>query len=69
MCSIFLILGLWTRLALMPLIITMLVAVFIVHGADPFAKKELGLMYLIGYISIFIAGAGKYSIDRKIQGR
>ena len=68
-CSVFVILGLWTRLALMPLIITMLTAVLLVHGYDPFAKKELGLLFLIGYISLFLTGAGRYSIDSKIQGK
>ena len=67
-CSILLLLGLWTRMVLMPLIITMVVAVFIFHSGDPFAKKELGLLYLIGYITLFLSGPGKYSVDRKIQG-
>ncbi|SMF30482.1 DoxX family protein [Pseudobacteriovorax antillogorgiicola] len=68
-CSILLVLGLWTRLSLAPLIFTMLIAVFVVHSGDPFAKKELGLMYMIGYIALFIAGPGKHSVDWKIQGR
>lgn len=72
-CSIFLLLGLGTRLAVLPLIITMLVAVFIVHAADGFDKKELGLHYLLVYIFILVAGAGKYSVDhiisKKLNGR
>ena len=67
-CSILLILGLATRLAVIPLIITMLVAVFIAHGGDDFGKKELGLHYLVVYLFIFIAGPGKYSIDHLIGG-
>ena len=35
-CSIFLLAGFATRLATIPLIITMLVAVLVVHAADPF---------------------------------
>lgn len=62
-CSIFLILGLATRLAVIPLIITMLVAVLVAHGADPFEKKELALHYLTAYFFILVIGAGKYSID------
>lgn len=68
-CSLFLILGLWTRYTLVPLIVTMFVAVFVVHSGDPWSKKELGLIYLMGYISLFVAGAGKYSLDNKLKGR
>jgi putative oxidoreductase len=63
-CSVFIILGLGTRAASIPLIITMLVAAFIVHADDPFARKEMALLYLFGYIMLLILGSGKYSIDR-----
>lgn len=66
-CSILLILGLGTRLALIPLIITMLVAVFIAHGADGFDKKEMGLHFLVVYLFILISGPGKYSVDNAIS--
>lgn len=62
-CSAALIIGLFHRLALIPMIITMLVAFFIVHGADPFAVKELALVYLIVFILLLFAGSGKYSVD------
>jgi len=62
-CSILLIVGFKTRLAVIPLIITMLVAVFIANGDKPFGRKELGLMYLIPYFVIMLTGAGKYSLD------
>ena len=64
-CSILLITGTAIRFASIPLIITMAVAFFIVHGADPFAKKELALMYLLGYLSILIGGAGAYALTLK----
>ena len=63
LCSLFLIFGLATHWVLIPLIITMLVAVFGAHGADPFGKKEKGLLYLIPYVTIFLSGAGRYSLD------
>jgi len=67
LCSILLLLGLGTRLALIPLIITMLVAVFVVHAPDGFDKKEMGLHFLIVYLFILVAGPGKYSIDHAIS--
>jgi putative oxidoreductase len=43
--------------------ITMLVAVFHVHIADPFVKQEMGLHYLLTYTALFIMGSGRYSLD------
>lgn len=62
-CSLLILVGLGTRLAAIPLIITMLVAVFLVHGADPFAKQELGLLYLLPYTVLLLTGSGRYSLD------
>ncbi|WP_010516649.1 DoxX family protein [Croceivirga radicis] len=62
---IFIILGFKTRFATIPVIITMLVAVFIVHGADPFGKKELPFLYAIVFIVIALVGPGKFGIDKK----
>ncbi|MBT32269.1 MAG: DoxX family protein [Thalassobius sp.] len=66
-CSVLLILGLFTRLALIPLIITMAVAFFLIHGSDDYKVKELAFIYLCMYLSIFFSGAGKISIDQMIN--
>lgn len=63
LCSILILTGFSTRLATIPLIITMAVAVFIVHAADPFSGKELAAHYLLGYVILLFAGAGRYSVD------
>lgn len=68
-CAALLVLGLFTRWAAIPLIITMLVAAFMVHGADPFGKKELALIYLLGYTCIALVGPGKFSLDYLIKNR
>lgn len=65
--SIFLILGLFTRLALIPLIFGMGVAVFVIHGADPMQVKELAVIYMVIYIGLIISGPGKFSIDRLLS--
>ena len=66
-CSVLLIIGLGTRWASIPLIITMLVAVLLVHGSDPFANQEPGLLYLFLYLPLLILGSGKYSVDQVIN--
>ncbi len=65
-CGILVVLGLFTRAALVPLIITMMVAVFIIHADDPFSKQEFGLLFLIPYITLFLTGPGKLSVDSKL---
>ena len=68
-CSIILILGLFTRISLGFLIFTMIIAGFVVHGSDPFGKKELSLIYLSVYLLLMAYGAGKFSVDYMIEKR
>lgn len=67
-CGIGIITGFLFRLALIPPIILLSVAFFVVHGGSP-AEGELAVLYLITFIALFIAGPGKYSIDRYIGGK
>lgn len=67
-CSILLVLGLVSRYALVPLIIMMSVAAFIVHGDDPFGTQEKSALYLLCFVVLLIAGPGKYSLDKKLFG-
>ncbi|MDR2918766.1 MAG: DoxX family protein [Tannerella sp.] len=62
-CSIGFIFGAFYRLALIPMIFTMIVAFFIIHGGDPFGSKELPFVYMIVFIIMYITGPGKYSLD------
>ena len=68
-CSLLLILGLFTRLACIPLAFTMLIACLVVHSADPWKAKELATVYLTVYVALAFIGAGKYSLDYKFWGR
>lgn len=43
--------------------ITMLIAFFVVHSSDLYATKELSLVYFFFYLTIFILGSGKFSLD------
>ena len=65
-CSMAFIVGFLYRLAMIPMIFTMIVAFFIVHANDVFAVKELAFIYLIVFIIMYIAGPGKFSIDHII---
>ena len=67
LCALALMLGLFTRAAAIPPLITMLVAAFIVHGDDPFQKKEFALLYAIPFLALILTGAGTYSVDSKLK--
>jgi putative oxidoreductase len=62
-CSIFLMMGLFTRLTVIPLIINMTVVIFKAHNGDIFGDGEHGSLFLIGYLVILMCGPGKASVD------
>ena len=63
-CAVFIILGLFTRLACIPLIINMSVALFVAHHGDFFGKGELAGLFLACFAAILFAGPGRVSLDR-----
>jgi len=66
-CSIFLIAGAFVRLSSIPLIITMIIATWVINGGKDFIFQEKSFIYLIAYISLMISGAGRFSIDYLIK--
>ena len=74
-CGILIAVGAFTRLALTQLVVTMAVAAFIVHSADPlFAapgtpSKEFALVYLWGFLTLMFTGPGRFSVDHFIVKR
>jgi len=67
-CSIFLMVGLMTRIVLIPMALAMAVAFFDIHdGMMP--EGELSLIFMIVFIILFMTGPGKYSIDWLIDRR
>ncbi|WKV11222.1 DoxX family protein [Marivirga harenae] len=66
-CSILVVLGLYTRLASVPVLFTMLIAALVVHSGDPFGKQELGLLYAAVFSVTALNGGGNYSLDKIIR--
>lgn len=62
---ILVIIGYKTKWAAIPTMITMGVAGFVVHANDAFGTKEKAFLYFIAFLVIFLAGAGKFSVDGK----
>ena len=63
-----LLLGLLTRWASVGLLAVMAYAIFKVHGADPYLKKELAIGYAAALSALLTLGAGPMSVDRLLLG-
>lgn len=62
-CSVFLIMGLFTRVVVSVLLIEMIVVVFKAHNGHIFTDGEHGALYMAGYLAILLVGPGKASLD------
>jgi putative oxidoreductase len=66
-CGLLLALGLVTRFAALVLIVTMGVAFLLVHKASlkmgP-GSGELAYVYLAGFVTLFVTGPGRFSLDQ-----
>ena len=64
LCPLTIMAGLLTRISAALLTITMLVAALIQLAPEPFATKELALMYAGVFAILAITGAGRFSLDQ-----
>ena len=74
-CSLLLILGLFTRLSLIPLLICMSYIIVSVMQFSVFNPGDNGIeinsafVYFIIYLGLFFTGPGNYSLDYKISNK
>jgi len=64
-CPVFIIIGFMTRAALLPIMMTTAIGFFVVHINDPWAIKDVPLMYLMTSTLLFVLGPGSISLDGK----
>ena len=62
-CSLFIIIGLFTRFAVIPLIITMGVALYKAHNMDILGDGETAMLYVSAYLVLLFVGPGRVSVD------
>lgn len=67
-CSLLLILGLFTRLATIPLLVTIFVILY-VHHWEFGGEHEIVAGFLGIFLAILLMGPGKYSLDARISKR
>lgn len=66
-CALLVMVGLFTRAAVIPLIITMATAFFTVHLNDPFGQQEKVILFGFAFIALFLMGPGRISLDHHLQ--
>ena len=66
-CAILIVLGLFTRFACIPLIISCTYAVSQAHNWQVFVEGEKITLYLIAFLTILFTGPGKISADNMIS--
>lgn len=66
-CSLLIIAGLYTRAAALVLVINMSVAFLFVHLTQSFDRMEMALLYLVIFLTVFLLGPGKHSLDAKMK--
>ena len=62
-CALFVLLGLFTRLSTIPVIICMAVALIKVHNNQIFGNGQAACIFLTGFLVLLIIGPGKISVD------
>lgn len=65
-CAAFVVLGLFTRLACIPLVIAMGVALFMAHKGHFFGDGESAGLFFVCFLALLFTGPGKVSLDRFI---
>lgn len=63
--GILIVIGWKTRLSAFAVTMVMFGAAFIVHASDPFAKKEMALLYAAACILLMASGPGRFSLDKE----
>lgn len=67
LCSLFVLFGIFTRLTVIPIIITMIVAIFGAGSGKEFPEFEMAFLYLACFSTILLCGPGKVSVDALIS--
>jgi putative oxidoreductase len=69
LCPLPIILGLFTRLACLPILAVLLVALVFVHPEWSIAEGQFAWLLVIVFGAIFISGPGAIAVARRLQGK
>jgi putative oxidoreductase len=66
-CPVFIALGLFTRLAALPVVFLLAVSMVLVHPDWSIEQGQFGWLLVIVFGTIALSGAGRYSVDAKLR--
>ncbi|MBS1934336.1 MAG: DoxX family protein [Bacteroidetes bacterium] len=61
--ALLVVLGLFTRIAALIIVIDLAVAVFLFHKGAPVKQSEIAIVFLSGFFFLLLVGPGKFSVD------
>ncbi|PPC79186.1 LysR family transcriptional regulator [Pokkaliibacter plantistimulans] len=68
-CPLLIMLGVFTRLACLPLLFLLLVALLLVHPQWSLAEGQFGWLLLILFGTLLISGSGRLALGQRVAGR
>ncbi|MBV4467015.1 DoxX family protein [Pseudomonas sp. SWRI79] len=68
LCPLLIVAGVLVRLACLPILFVLLVALLIVHPQWSVAEGQFGWLLLILFTSVFIAGPGRLALNVRLPG-
>ena len=68
LCPLLIVVGVLVRLACLPILFVLLVALLVVHPQWSVAEGQFGWLLLILFTSIFIAGPGRLALNGRLPG-
>lgn len=67
-CPLFIVAGVFARLACLPVLFVLLIALVIVHPQWSLEEGQFGWLLLIIFSSLFIAGPGRLAFNQRFAG-
>ena len=68
LCPLLIVAGLLVRLACLPILFVLLVALLVVHPQWSLEEGQFGWLLLIVFTSIFLAGPGRLALNHRFAG-
>ncbi|MCU0121623.1 DoxX family protein [Pseudomonas sp. B2M1-30] len=68
LCPLLIVAGLLVRLACLPILFVLLVALLVVHPQWSVAEGQFGWLLLILFTTVFIAGPGRLALNVRLPG-
>ncbi|EJM18576.1 putative membrane protein [Pseudomonas sp. GM18] len=68
LCPLLIVAGVLARLACLPILFVLLVALLVVHPEWSVAEGQFGWLLLIIFTSVFIAGPGRLALNVRLPG-